>query len=82
MAIAPSCVWLPADLFDASAPQRCRSDQGTLDGVVEHTCFCGIDSQVCARPILGTIQKTAQARRLLLGPCCLQSRERRPPFGQ
>ncbi len=35
--------WLQADLFDAQALAAGGCGPGSMDGVLEHTCFCAID---------------------------------------
>jgi methyl halide transferase len=39
----PELRWLQADLFDATALEAGGLAPGSLQGVLEHTCFCAID---------------------------------------
>ena len=39
----PGLRWLQADLLDAAALRSAGIADGSLQGVVEHTCFCAID---------------------------------------
>ena len=39
----PQLRWLQADLFDAAALEAAGVATGSLQGVLEHTCFCAID---------------------------------------
>lgn len=39
----PALHWLQADLFDAQALTAAGLGPASLEGVVEHTCFCAID---------------------------------------
>ncbi|APD49168.1 methyltransferase domain-containing protein [Synechococcus sp. CS-602] len=72
--------WLQADLFDASALSAAGLTKGSLDGVVEHTCFCAIDPGL-RKAYLGTIQRLLKPGGWLLGLLFCQSREGGPPFG-
>ena len=38
--------WLQADLFDGGALAAAGVTTGSLQGVLEHTCFCAIDPEI------------------------------------
>ncbi|MDI9405787.1 MAG: methyltransferase domain-containing protein [Chitinophagaceae bacterium] len=72
--------WLQADLFDHRALQTAGLREGSLAGVVEHTCFCAID------PAQREAYRTTVASLLrpggwLLGLFFCHSRPGGPPFG-
>lgn len=76
----PHLRWLHADLFAREALQGAGLDGASLDGVVEHTCFCAID------PALRDDYRTTVIRLLkpggwLLGLFLCHNRLGGPPFG-
>jgi SAM-dependent methyltransferase len=76
----PELVWLQADLFDRPALQAAGLAEGSLAGVVEHTCFCAIDPEL--RPAYrATVMALLQPGGWLLGLFFCHGRPGGPPFG-
>jgi len=76
----PGLRWLQADLLDATALRSAGLADGSLQGVLEHTCFCAID------PARRSDYLTAVSRLLapggwLLGLFWCHTRPGGPPFG-
>lgn len=72
--------WLQADLFDRAALAQAGLGPGSLDGVVEHTCFCAIPPE--RRPAyLAQMAQLLAARGWLLGLFWCHNRPGGPPYG-
>jgi len=73
-------LWLQADLFDRMALERAGLGAGSLEGVVEHTCFCAIAPK--QRPAyLAQMHHLLLPGGWLLGLFWCHSRPGGPPFG-
>lgn len=72
--------WLQADLFDRQALAAAGLDPASLQGVVEHTCFCAIEPQ--QRPAyLQTVAELLVPGGWLLGLFWCHGRPDGPPYG-
>ena len=76
----PELRWLQADLFDAAALDAAGLTEGSLQGVVEHTCFCAIPPQRRA-DYLRTVTRLLAPGGWLLGLFWCHSRPDGPPYG-
>lgn len=76
----PGLHWLQADLLDPAALAAAGLADGSLQGVVEHTCFCAIDP---ARrgDYLGAVSRLLGPGGWLLGLFWCHNRPGGPPFG-
>ena len=76
----PQLRWLCADLFAPAALKAAGFDEESLDGVVEHTCFCAMDPALrdAYRATVSTLLKPGG---WLLGLFLCHSRPGGPPFG-
>jgi len=72
--------WLQADLFDADALSGAGLTNGSLSGVLEHTCFCAIDPSQRAH-YRSTVDRLLRAEGWLLGLFFCHPRPGGPPFG-
>lgn len=76
----PQLQWLQADLFDAAALSAAGLGEASLQGVLEHTCFCAIDPS--QRPAyLQTMQTLLAPGGWLLGLFWCHPRPGGPPWG-
>ena len=76
----PKLSWRQADLLDAAALREAGLTAGSLQGVVEHTCFCALDPS--HRPTyLQTVTELLAPGGWLLGLFWCHGREGGPPFG-
>jgi len=72
--------WLQADLFDAEALAAAGISAASLQGVLEHTCFCAIDpAQRTA--YLDTVMRLLAPGGWLLGLFWCHQRPGGPPWG-
>ena len=72
--------WLQADLFDRQALAAAGLGPASLQGVVEHTCFCAIEPQ--QRPAyLQTVAELLVPGGWLLGLFWCHGRPDGPPYG-
>lgn len=72
--------WLQADLFDQQALAAAQLTAGSLEGVLEHTCFCAIDPEQRAA-YLQTMARLLRPRGWLLGLFWCHGRPGGPPWG-
>lgn len=79
-AARPELRWLQADLFDAAALAAAGLKPGSLDGVVEHTCFCAIDPSQ-REAYRDTVMRLLRPGGWLLGLFFCHNREGGPPYG-
>lgn len=79
-AARPELRWLQADLFDAEALAAAGLKPGSLDGVVEHTCFCAIDPSQ-REAYRDTVIRLLKPGGWLLGLFFCHNREGGPPYG-
>jgi 3-hydroxyisobutyrate dehydrogenase-like beta-hydroxyacid dehydrogenase/SAM-dependent methyltransferase len=76
----PALRWLQADLLDPAALAAAGLADGSLQGVVEHTCFCAIDPT--RRPdYLRAVTRLLAPGGWLLGLFWCHGRPGGPPFG-
>lgn len=76
----PGIRWLQQDLFDAEGLGRQGLGSGSLDGVLEHTCFCAIDP--AQRPdYIDTVSRLLRPGGWLLGLFWCHGRPGGPPWG-
>jgi 3-hydroxyisobutyrate dehydrogenase-like beta-hydroxyacid dehydrogenase/SAM-dependent methyltransferase len=76
----PALRWLQADLLDPAALAAAGLADGSLQGVVEHTCFCAIDP--ARRPdYLQAVTRLLAPGGWLLGLFWCHDRPGGPPFG-
>lgn len=76
----PQLRWLQADLFDEAALAAAGMGAGSLQGVLEHTCFCAIDP--AQRPAyLTTMGRLLAPGGWLLGLFWCHRRPDGPPWG-
>lgn len=76
----PELRWLQADLFDAPALEAGGLGPGSVQGVLEHTCFCAIDP--AQRPAyLETVVRLLVPGGWLLGLFWCHGRPGGPPWG-
>jgi methyl halide transferase len=76
----PRLRWVQADLFDSAALKAAGLEDDSLDGVVEHTCFCAIDPdrrEAYRATVKGLLKPTGW----LLGLFLCHGRPGGPPFG-
>ena len=76
----PGLRWLQADLLDAAALRSAGIADGSLQGVVEHTCFCAIDPSRRA-DYLAAVTRLLTPGGWLLGLFWCHGRPGGPPFG-
>lgn len=76
----PQLRWLQADLFDANALEGAGLAPGSLQGVLEHTCFCAIDPAHRAA-YLETVVRLLAPGGWLLGLFWCHGRPGGPPWG-
>lgn len=72
--------WLKADLFDGAALAAAGISTGSLQGVLEHTCFCAIDPSL-RKAYAKSMGELVAAGGWLLGLFWCHSRSGGPPFG-
>ena len=72
--------WLQADLFDETALQAAGISAGSLQGVLEHTCFCAIDPAQ-REAYLDTVARLLAPGGWLLGLFWCHRRLDGPPWG-
>lgn len=76
----PGLQWLQADLLDPAALERAGLAAASLDGVLEHTCFCAINP--AQRPTyMDTIARLLRPGGWLLGLFWCHGRPGGPPWG-
>lgn len=72
--------WLQADLFDARGLAAAGIGPGSVQGVLEHTCFCAIDP--AQRPAyLEAVERLLAPGGWLLGLFWCHGRDGGPPWG-
>ena len=76
----PRLQWLQADLFDPSALGAAGLGEASLQGVLEHTCFCAIDP-IQRAAYLQTMQTLLAPGGWLLGLFWCHPRPGGPPWG-
>jgi len=76
----PALRWLQADLFDAGALAAAGLQPGSLDGVLEHTCFCAIDPSQ-REAYRATVMRLLKPGGWLLGLFFCHNRAGGPPYG-
>jgi SAM-dependent methyltransferase len=76
----PALQWLQADLFDPAALAAAGLTPGSLQGVLEHTCFCAIDPSQRST-YLTTVQELLAPGGWLLGLFWCHPRPGGPPYG-
>jgi thiopurine S-methyltransferase len=76
----PELRWLQADLLDAAALRSAGIADGSLQGVVEHTCFCAIDPSLRG-DYLAAVTRLLAPGGWLLGLFWCHGRPGGPPFG-
>ncbi len=76
----PDIRWLQADLFDAAALDAAGVRTGSLQGVVEHTCFCALDPAQRGA-YLNTVARLLAPGGWLLGLFWCHGRPGGPPWG-
>jgi len=76
----PGLRWLQADLLDAAALRSAGLADGSLQGVVEHTCFCAIDPSRRG-DYLAAVTRLLAPGGWLLGLFWCHDRPGGPPFG-
>jgi thiopurine S-methyltransferase len=76
----PELRWLQADLLDAAATRSAGLADGSLQGMVEHTCFCAIDPSRRA-DYLAAVTRLLAPGGWLLGLFWCHGRPGAPPFG-
>ena len=72
--------WLQADLFDGMALAAAGINSGSLQGVLEHTCFCAIDP-VQRGAYVEAVQQLLAPGGWLLGLFWCHQRPDGPPWG-
>jgi len=72
--------WLQADLFDGAALAAAGITTGSLQGVLEHTCFCAIDPAQ-REAYLDTVARLLARGGWLLGLFWCHPRPDGPPWG-
>ncbi|WP_254937186.1 class I SAM-dependent methyltransferase [Cyanobium sp. Tous-M-B4] len=72
--------WLQADLFDGAALAAAGNSTGSLQGVLEHTCFCAIDPAQ-REAYLDTVARLLVPGGWLLGLFWCHQRPDGPPWG-
>ena len=76
----PQLRWLQADLFDGAALAAAGIDGGSLQGVLEHTCFCAIEPT--QRPAyIETVMRLLAPGGWLLALFWCHQRPDGPPWG-
>ena len=76
----PGLRWLQADLLDAAALRSSGLTDGSLEGVVEHTCFCAIDPSRRS-DYLAAVTRLLAPGGWLLGLFWCHTSPGGPPFG-
>jgi 3-hydroxyisobutyrate dehydrogenase-like beta-hydroxyacid dehydrogenase/SAM-dependent methyltransferase len=76
----PGLRWLQADLLDAASLRSAGLADGSLQGVVEHTCFCAIDPSRRG-DYLAAVTRLLAPGGWLLGLFWCHGRPGGPPFG-
>jgi thiopurine S-methyltransferase len=76
----PTLQWLQADLFDTAALAEAGLPEASVDGVVEHTCFCAIDPSQ-REAYMQTVFRLLKPGGWLLALFWCHSRPGGPPFG-
>ena len=76
----PELQWRQADLLDPNALRAAGLGEGSLQGIVEHTCFCALDPTRREDYLRAVTQLLAPAG-WLLGLFWCHSRPGGPPFG-
>ena len=76
----PGLRWLRADLFDAAALAAAGLGAASLDGVLEHTCFCAIEPEQ-RQAYRSTVTTLLQPGGWLLGVFFCHGRPGGPPYG-
>jgi thiopurine S-methyltransferase len=76
----PDLRWLQADLFDAAALDAAGARTGSLQGVVEHTCFCAL-APTQRDAYLDTVVRLLAPGGWLLGLFWCHERPGGPPWG-
>ena len=76
----PRLRWLQANLFDATALEGAGLAPGSLQGVLEHTCFCALDPAQRAAYLEAVVRLLAPGG-WLLGLFWCHSRASGPPWG-
>ena len=76
----PGLGWLQADLLDATALRSAALGDASLQGVVEHTCFCAIDPSRRG-DYLTAVSRLLAPGGWLLGLFWCHDRPGGPPFG-
>ena len=76
----PGLRWLQADLLDAAALRSAGLADGSLQGVVEHTCFCAIDPSRRS-DYLAAVTRLLAPGGWLLGLFWCHTLPGGPPFG-
>ncbi|MEI6112634.1 MAG: class I SAM-dependent methyltransferase, partial [Cyanobium sp. ELA712] len=76
----PGLRWLQADLLDAAALRSAGLADGSLQGVVEHTCFCAIDPSRRS-DYLAAVTRLLAPGGWLLGLFWCHNLPGGPPFG-
>ena len=76
----PALQWLQADLFDAPALEAAGLGPASLDGVLEHTCFCAIAPQQ-RQAYIDRMATLLRPGGWLLGLFWCHGRPGGPPFG-
>ncbi|SBO44448.1 methyltransferase domain-containing protein [Cyanobium sp. NIES-981] len=76
----PGIRWLQRDLFDGEGLARQGLDSGSLDGVLEHTCFCAIDPAQ-RQAYIATAARLLRPGGWLLGLFWCHGRPGGPPWG-
>ena len=72
--------WLQADLFDREALEAAGLGAGSLQGVLEHTCFCAIDPRQ-RQAYIATVARLLRPGGWLLGLFWCHSKTGGPPWG-
>lgn len=76
----PELRWIQADLFAPAALKAAGLTDASLDGMVEHTCFCAIDP-VLREVYRSTVRALLKPGGWLLGLFLCHSPRGGPPFG-
>ena len=77
---SPQLRWVQADLFEPAALKAAGLEDESVDGVVEHTCFCAIDPNL-REAYRSTVKGLLKPGGWLLGIFFCHSRAGGPPFG-
>ena len=76
----PQLRWLQADLFDPAALAAAELTAGSVEGVLEHTCFCAIDPEQ-RQGYIATVMRLLAPGGWLLGLFWCHQRCGGPPWG-